>query len=347
MEPLSALGSAAAIAQFVDFGFKVLSNAREIYSSVSGATEENSSLGNTTREMQRLTEKLVAPELVGGTDEEKLLRGLVTECRSLSSQLLALLDRIKAKDPKSKFQIIRAAAKSKLCEHEKLTLQHRFNDCQLRLDRLLGALSRLVSTPLHQGWLMRVLTSWSRSETKERFTTLILSSKSGTRELPAIRTQIQELETKFSFIGEGIQQKLDNLLHFSQHLYIKAAQQKVLDVLAFDGMRNRIDTVANAHDSTFRWIFDDGSREGSDGKNDSDNEWAGVFDEAARAKVDSFVEWLSSGTGIYHIAGKLGSGKSTLMKHLAGHSRVREELQKWAGTSCFSPNSSARRTECV
>jgi hypothetical protein len=174
-----------------------------------------------------------------------------------------------------------------------------------------------------------------------------MSSEDGTRELPAIRAQVQDLGTKFNFIGEGIQQKLDNLVQFSQHFYIKAAQQKVLNVLAFDGMRDRIDTVANAHNSTFRWIFDDGSREGSDGKDDSDNEWAGVFDEAARAKVDSFVEWLSSGTGVYHIAGKLGSGKSTLMKHLAGHSRVREELQKWAGTSCLSPDPSTSRAQCI
>lgn len=144
MEPLSALGSAAAIAQFVDFGFKVLSNAREIYGSVSGTTEENSSLGNVTREMQRLTEKLVTTELADGTEEEKLLNNLVAECRSLSSQLLALLDKIRAKNPRSKFQIIRAATKSRLYEHEKLTLQRRLDDCQLRLDRLLSVLSRLV-----------------------------------------------------------------------------------------------------------------------------------------------------------------------------------------------------------
>ena len=107
-------------------------------------TEENSSLGNATREMQRLTEKLVTPELADGTDEGKLLISLVAECRVLSNQLLALLDKVKAKDPKSK--IIRAAAKSKLYENEKLTLQRRLNDCQLRLDRVLGALSRLVLT---------------------------------------------------------------------------------------------------------------------------------------------------------------------------------------------------------
>jgi hypothetical protein len=45
---------------------------------------------------------------------------------------------------------------------------------------------------------------------------------------------------------------------------------------------------------------------------------------------DSFVAWLRSGNQIYHISGKAGSGKSTLMKFLCQHSRVRKELESWA-----------------
>lgn len=33
-------------------------------------------------------------------------------------------------------------------------------------------------------------------------------------------------------------------------------------------------------------------------------------------KGDSIAEWLESGSGVYWISGKAGSGKSTLMKHL-------------------------------
>jgi hypothetical protein len=44
-----------------------------------------------------------------------------------------------------------------------------------------------------------------------------------------------------------------------------------------------------------------------------------------------FIEWLASGDGIFHISGKLGSGKSTLMKYLYKHPRTRRELAKWAG----------------
>ena len=45
---------------------------------------------------------------------------------------------------------------------------------------------------------------------------------------------------------------------------------------------------------------------------------------------DAFLTWLKSGSQIYHISGKAGSGKSTLMKFLSQHSRVREELESWA-----------------
>jgi ABC-type molybdenum transport system ATPase subunit/photorepair protein PhrA len=48
---------------------------------------------------------------------------------------------------------------------------------------------------------------------------------------------------------------------------------------------------------------------------------------------ESFGNWLSSGNGIFHIAGKLGSGKSTLMKFLCDHQKTKTELQKWAGMS--------------
>jgi hypothetical protein len=45
-----------------------------------------------------------------------------------------------------------------------------------------------------------------------------------------------------------------------------------------------------------------------------------------------FLHWLLAGNGIFHISGKLGSGKSTLMKFLCDHRRTTTELQKWAGT---------------
>lgn len=146
MDPLTALSLAAAVAQFVDFGFKVLGNAREVYGSLSGATEEDRSLENAARETQHLAGKLVVPKLESMTDEDRLLHGLAAECRTLSTQVLALLDKIKAKNSKSKLDSVLAAVKSKHYEKEKLGLQRRLEQCRVRLEQLLSALSRCVPT---------------------------------------------------------------------------------------------------------------------------------------------------------------------------------------------------------
>lgn len=44
-----------------------------------------------------------------------------------------------------------------------------------------------------------------------------------------------------------------------------------------------------------------------------------------------FRWWLRSGKGIFHICGKPGSGKSTLMKFIRSQPRTRHELEQWAG----------------
>lgn len=44
-----------------------------------------------------------------------------------------------------------------------------------------------------------------------------------------------------------------------------------------------------------------------------------------------FIEWLSSSDGIFHISGKMGSGKSKLMRFLYEHPETTYELNQWAG----------------
>lgn len=45
---------------------------------------------------------------------------------------------------------------------------------------------------------------------------------------------------------------------------------------------------------------------------------------------DDFIVWLERDQGIFHISGKPGSGKSTLMKYLCRHRRTRDHLKAWA-----------------
>ncbi len=147
MDPLSALSLAAAVAQFVDYGFKIVSGAREIHASLAGATTEDQHLETATRDIQRLLDKLVTPVSETPGDEEKLLAPLIAECHSISAELLTLLNKTKATDPKSKFRSAIASIKSKAKEKDKLSLQSRLEKSRVRLEQLLSALARFEANP--------------------------------------------------------------------------------------------------------------------------------------------------------------------------------------------------------
>jgi len=90
---------------------------------------------------------------------------------------------------------------------------------------------------------------------------------------------------------------------------------KLLDALRFPTMNERFRTVHGPAPRTFEWIF-------------------GGLDEIRTDEPQlniSFSEWLESGSGIFHIIGKPGSGKSTLMKSLCEHQESERLLQIWRG----------------
>src|SRR2546430_1940618 len=53
--------------------------------------------------------------------------------------------------------------------------------------------------------------------------------------------------------------------------------------------------------------------------------------EARFQATSRFLKWLRSGNRLFHISGKAGSGKSTLMKLLLDHEKSKRELEHWAG----------------
>ncbi|KAK7906440.1 hypothetical protein PG985_016446 [Apiospora marii] len=90
-------------------------------------------------------------------------------------------------------------------------------------------------------------------------------------------------------------------------------QDFILESLSFKSMAFREQDIEQAHGTSFDWIFKD----------------------QADDSHPSFSKWLSTTElgNIYWITGKPGSGKSTLIRYLAGHKRTRRMLHAWAGTS--------------
>jgi len=96
-------------------------------------------------------------------------------------------------------------------------------------------------------------------------------------------------------ISDRTLNQLKTLLHVGQDALNKVAQDRILRGIKgdFDDISYRYQSVDKPFKDTFEWILDLG----------------GKSPEATK-----FTQWLSSGDGIFHICGKLGSGKSTLSK---------------------------------
>ncbi|KAF5591402.1 hypothetical protein FPANT_5677 [Fusarium pseudoanthophilum] len=92
-----------------------------------------------------------------------------------------------------------------------------------------------------------------------------------------------------------------------------AIQERVLRCLWFRWIDDRRANIHEAHFKTLHWVLDPPAR--------------------TVTKWDDLRLWLQSGSGVYWIAGKAGSGKSTLMNYLLGRGLMKSLLENWSGSS--------------
>ena len=98
-----------------------------------------------------------------------------------------------------------------------------------------------------------------------------------------------------------------------------------LESLSFTTMNDREEEVTEAHRNTFEFIFDESLNPSSD-------------DIRGQPADNNFTRWLGSntGSGVYWISGKAGSGKSTLMRFIWENPKTVQHLRTWAGEKTLS-----------
>jgi hypothetical protein len=84
----------------------------------------------------------------------------------------------------------------------------------------------------------------------------------------------------------------------------KIFADKIVASLNYDSRPVRHGSVPQAHKNTFQWAFD-----------------------------SRLSQWFRSGSGIFWVSGKPGSGKSTFMKFIASHGQTKELLASWSGSA--------------
>ncbi|KAK0612233.1 hypothetical protein B0T14DRAFT_572049 [Immersiella caudata] len=298
MDPITAVGLASSIITFVEFGVKLVGGAREIYFSTTGKTAQNATAELVVNELKLWSTRLVPPVRVRApTDEETSVYNLAEECRAICDEMLTLLDKSRSRRSDSKTSAAVAVFKDVWHKNDREKCKARLQDCQKQLNVQVATLDR--------------------SAIKASLQDLAESATKSDKRLAALEKAADDLKTLASSfsIDSALAEQLFQLQKLPDDAVREIAAQRLLSTLRFPDMHGRFDQVLGAHESTFRWILE---QEPSVGGTDS-------------LSGSSFVDWLASNDPeVFHIAGKLGSGKSTLMKFLFESDRLKERLSPWA-----------------
>lgn len=134
-----------------------------------------------------------------------------------------------------------------------------------------------------------------------------------------------------------LQYEARTVLDLSDLAVSKVLQNNILDALRFEKMESRFESIEEAHTETFKWLLEDETASPlTMPTEDKDDPWFTDVHYLLKEEMPlrheirrGFTNWLSHGNGIFHISGKPGAGKSTLMKFLAESDQVRKYLKIW------------------
>lgn len=145
MDPLSAIGLVSSVITFIDFGYELISAAREVHASSTGTTVANNHIDFLNTRMEAVAKDLeVAKSTRGMSADTQRLAELAEKCLTLSNDLKKLLDKLRANNPKSKRQAFSAIVQNVRKKDEKKELETRLDQCRQQLHLQLSHTTRLV-----------------------------------------------------------------------------------------------------------------------------------------------------------------------------------------------------------
>ncbi|CVL02574.1 uncharacterized protein FMAN_00078 [Fusarium mangiferae] len=133
--------------------------------------------------------------------------------------------------------------------------------------------------------------------------------------------QVESVELKLDQVVDNQPRQIEHIIEFQKrfeasHPSIEENKcDQILKAIAFQDFQTRRHEIGNIElaEATFEWMIKDET-----------------VPPSHRHLKQSFRSWLERGEGIFHITGKPGSGKSTLMNFLPNHPETRSQLGKWA-----------------
>ncbi len=323
MDPVSALGVAAAGVQFIEFTAKLLSTTVEAYKSSSGRTDRITALNTIVTELTSLTNRVQEkaaqlPQSPPPESPDALFLSACRQCQDISKQLAAVLQPLAVNQ--SKFN--RKSAGSSLA----VALRGAMSE------RKIQELSAQLPMIQQRMQLAALVSLWEKGQTEGISVAQVFQQQLSTTDATITETvsYLRDLDDPKDNHRSAHREMVNAMWSttWSPTVVVKAdpeftdmAQYQILTSLGFDTIQYRQKAIPDAYARTFEWLFNAQSGQAPDQGGNG----------AEKASFASFTSWLEADTReIYWITGKPGSGKSTLMKFITTHPKLGNHLSAWA-----------------
>ncbi|KAK7976616.1 hypothetical protein PG989_015079 [Apiospora arundinis] len=316
MEPLTALGLAANVAQFLGYGTKLIATAKEVHSSSEGVTQQISTLDTLYGKLGTLSSVLRLPSQPPGkmgwdaVTYETAIQDIARVCQDDCNKLLELTKQLKRGDGHStRFSSLKIALKT-------MRKSNQINELEQRLHRTQQTLTLQICslTSLWQSTYSSQLLKLKRDQASLDFhqNSKLVQIQQEVEQLGHLLRK-EALSTKnTTTLSNDITDLEDRMNRLSLARVDMDKQHAIIRSLNFESRSCRYEGITKAHEKTFQWVL---------------KEAESLDPELASG---SMIEWLRHGQGIYWISGKPGSGKSTLMKFISRRDETRAALNTWS-----------------
>ncbi|KAI0111200.1 hypothetical protein GGR51DRAFT_509331 [Nemania sp. FL0031] len=331
MEALAAVALAGNVAQFLEYAIILVARTPEILSSTDRALKEITELEDVIDDVQQSFQGISLSNQANenGATSDKTLEDLTKRCLAISDEVMDIVKGLKLKASgdgiiqgaamvtKSLFKMPKLkelsgrlyALRDQVSAHLIILIRQQQRELSLTLQKFTTSSEEFqVETEAKLQKVLSYLQQISEQVNVQQTTDQNKPPRKGkTRKARAQQTGGSDKPVKSKYVLELhlVRPYLDNYVQYVER-WIEQKQKSILQSLYFSQLRDREFAVAEAHKNTLEWIFKQNSS-------------------------THFVEWLYEENGVYWIAGKAGSGKSTLMKFLTDHPTTLHHLEEWAG----------------
>ncbi|KAL7916601.1 hypothetical protein GGI35DRAFT_46747 [Trichoderma velutinum] len=318
MDPVSAIGIAAAVVQFADFGFRFIKSALELSKSPSSQPPRWVNLSEVAKDLLRLLNAVKAKSDENKGPAVEIFENLKARCASINKELQEMLGILTVHE-----DVVQGSTKIELTLDRLRVAYHQV--------RFAGEIEQLANRLVDIRQEMNVAMLYMLLDEAGKNGIELRQFAKQQADMIATLDRIDSATKKFStdiigFIDKWPDKTVRYVLSdkwegrkYAERTVLHEGQddeklEKVRQSLYFESISHRETNIPKRHKATFEWIFRE-PRTSEDGH----TLWS------------TFPLWLrEESSEIYWITGKPGAGKSTLVKFISQDPMFETLLQAWA-----------------